>query len=282
MRFNEPASSGSIPLEGAWETSGIRFCSSNQDAGIPCVFQVLRPISAHTYPCQGGTLSKTTLTVDEGGNATYTVKLDTQPSQSLTVTITDPTDNTDVTASPATLTFTTVNWSTAQTVTVTAAQDDEADDETATVTHAVASTDATCNAVTAGDVAVSVDADETAAITLSKSTLEIEEGETDGTTYTVKLAVKPTAGVTVTISGQAGTDLTLNSSTLTFTTSDWDTAQTVTVTAAETRTRTDDTEKLTHTGHRRRGIRRDQGGPAGDRWRRRDHGDLRGPHVPDG
>ena len=111
------------------------------------------------------------------------MKLDTQPSQSLTVTITDPTDNTDVTASPATLTFTTVNWSTAQTVTVTAAQDDEADDETATVTHAVASTDATCNAVTAGDVAVSVDAD----VTLSKSTLEIEEGETDGTTYTVKL-----------------------------------------------------------------------------------------------
>ena len=52
MRFNEPASSGSIPLEGAWETSGIRFCSSNQDAGIPCVFQVLRPISVHTYPCQ--------------------------------------------------------------------------------------------------------------------------------------------------------------------------------------------------------------------------------------
>ena len=115
------------------------------------------------------------------------MKLDTQPSQNLTVTITDPADNTDVTASPATLTFTTVNWSTAQTVAVTAAQDDEADDETATVTHAVASTDATCNAVTAGDVAVSVDADETAAITLSKSTLEIEEGETDGTTYTVKL-----------------------------------------------------------------------------------------------
>ena len=111
------------------------------------------------------------------------MKLDTQPSQNLTVTITDPADNTDVTASPATLTFTTVNWSTAQTVTVTAAQDDEADDETATVTHAVASTDATCNAVTAGDVAVSVDAD----VTLSKSTLEIEEGETDGTTYTVKL-----------------------------------------------------------------------------------------------
>ena len=39
-------------MEGAWETSGIRFCSSNQDARIPCVFQVLRPISVHTYPCQ--------------------------------------------------------------------------------------------------------------------------------------------------------------------------------------------------------------------------------------
>ena len=55
MRFNDLLASGSIPWEGAWETSGIRFRHCNQDAGgFPCAFQALRPISVHTYPCQPG------------------------------------------------------------------------------------------------------------------------------------------------------------------------------------------------------------------------------------
>ena len=36
--------------------------------------------------------------------------LNTQPAGDVTVTINDPTDNTDVTADPAILTFTTDNW----------------------------------------------------------------------------------------------------------------------------------------------------------------------------
>ena len=67
----------------------------------------------------GVTISKDSLTVDEGSTGTYTVKLDTQPSGDVTVTINDP-SNTDVTADPATLTFTVQNWQTPQTVTVTA------------------------------------------------------------------------------------------------------------------------------------------------------------------
>ena len=47
-----PRLDGGILWEGAWETSGVRF-RHNQDAGFPCVFQFLRPISALTYPCQG-------------------------------------------------------------------------------------------------------------------------------------------------------------------------------------------------------------------------------------
>ena len=50
-------------------------------------------------------VSTTDLTVNEGSTGTYTVKLNTQPSDEVTVTIVDPTDNTDVTASPASLTF---------------------------------------------------------------------------------------------------------------------------------------------------------------------------------
>ena len=87
------------------------------------------------------TVTPTSLTIDEGGTGTYTVELNTQPTAAVTVTINDPTDNTDVTASPARLTFSTSNWSTAQTVTVSAAEDGDASQDTATVTHTVAGGD---------------------------------------------------------------------------------------------------------------------------------------------
>ena len=45
--------------------------------------------------------------------------------------------NLHVTVSPATLTFTPANWSTAQTVTVRAAQDADAVNDAASITHAV-------------------------------------------------------------------------------------------------------------------------------------------------
>ena len=98
----------------------------------------------------GVTVSPTDLTVDEGGTGTYTVALNTQPSADVTVTVNDPTGNTDVTADPASLTFTTTNWATAQTVTVSAAEDDDSSQDTATVTHAVAGGD--YDSLTAPDV----------------------------------------------------------------------------------------------------------------------------------
>ena len=71
---------------------------------------------------RGVTVSESTLTIDEGGSKSYTVVLDTQPSADVTVTVGGEAG--DVTADPTTLTFNTVNWSTAKTVTVSAAVDD--------------------------------------------------------------------------------------------------------------------------------------------------------------
>ena len=56
---------------------------------------------------RGVTFTPTDLTVDEGSTGTYTVKLDTEPTATVTVTIVDPTDNADVAANPASLTFST-------------------------------------------------------------------------------------------------------------------------------------------------------------------------------
>jgi hypothetical protein len=85
----------------------------------------------------GVTVSPTTVTVAEGETATYQVKLNTLPTGTVIVTINDPTDNTDVTADTASLSFDSANWDTFQDVTVRAAEDDDAEDETATVTHTV-------------------------------------------------------------------------------------------------------------------------------------------------
>ena len=214
------------------------------------------------------TVSPTSLTVDEGSSGTYTVVLDSEPTSGVTVAVVDPTDfrlvdptaNTDVTAEPASLTFTTSNWDTAQTVTVSAAEDGDTVQDTSTVTHTVAHTAPLPSpntppyvtgeyvtgdyaTITAPDVAVTVTDNDTPGVTVTPASLTVDEGGTD--TYTVVLDTVPSGDVTVAISSD-NTDVTLSSSSLTFTTTDWETAQTVTVTAGDDDDAADDTATLTH------------------------------------
>ena len=190
-------------------------------------------------------LSADALSVGEGDTTgkTYTVKLATQPSASVTVTVSGHAGS-DVSLDETSLTFTTSNWSTAQTVTVKAAGDADAADDTVTLTHTGTGGD---YAGLTASLEVTVDDDETAAIVLSKSALFVDEGDASGESYTVKLSHVPTASVTVTVSGQAGSDVSLDKSSLTFTTSNWNTAQTVTVKAAQDADAADDSLSLTHT-----------------------------------
>ena len=195
-------------------------------------------------PSTGVTVSPTTLTVPEGSTATYTIVLDTQPTSGVTVTIVDPTDNTDVTADPASLSFTTSNWSTLQTVTVRASEDADSAQDTATVTHTVSGGD--YGSVTAADVAVTVTDNDTAGVTVSPTSLTVTEEGPTGASYTVVLDSQPTADVEVTVVVPSGTEVTPSPDSLTFTTSDWDTSQTVTVTAGDDADTTTDTVTLTH------------------------------------
>ena len=70
-----------------------------------------------------------------------------------------------------------------------------------------------------------------AGVTVSATALTVTEQDTTGDSYTVVLDTEPTHEVTVTVGGHAGTDVSPSASTLIFTTSNWDQAQTVTVTA---------------------------------------------------
>ena len=132
---------------------------------------------------RGVTVSKSELDIAEGDDGAYTVVLTSEPTGTVTVTPARSSGDTDVTVS-GTLTFTAGNWSTAQTVTVSAAQDGDAVDDTAEIEHTVSGAD--YGSETAGSVTVTVDDDETASsgVTLSVSPDSVSEGAS-ATTVTV-------------------------------------------------------------------------------------------------
>ena len=163
----------------------------------------------------------------------------------MTVTISYSGDQ-DVSASiDQELTFTGSDWETAQTVTVSAAQDDDARDDVATLSHSVASTDTDYNGISVSQVAVTATDDETAGVSITPTKLTIAEGGSDA--YQVVLTSQPTDDVTVTITHSGDGDIGMDHQELTFTDSDWEAAQTVAVAAAQDGDARDDTATLSHT-----------------------------------
>ena len=199
-------------------------------------------------------LSPASITVNEGDTTgvTYTVKLSHAPAGAVTVTIGGH-SGTDLSVSGTALTgkqlsFTALNWSAAQTVTVKADNDDNAVSESLTLTH----TPSGGGYSTAADLPVTVTDDDSAAIVLSESALTVTEGDDTGVSYTVKLSTQPSDTITVTIGGHSGTDISVSGTALTgnqlsFTALNWSAAQTVTVKAGEDDNASDESETLTHT-----------------------------------
>ncbi len=183
------------------------------------------------------------LTVNEGAQNTYTVRLATQPTDDVIVTVNGASGDVSVTGSP--LTFTTDTWNTDQTITVTAMEDDDATpDIQVTLTHGVTGYNVINRPdVTSGPaVVVTVMENDMPGLTFSSDSVTVDEGMSGS--YTVALATEPTANVTVAIT--AGGDVTPNPASLTFTTNNWNTEQTVTVTAGEDDDGNNDTETVEH------------------------------------
>ena len=196
--------------------------------------------------------------INEGETHTYTIKLGTQPTADVTVNIARATGgDTDITVSPASLTFTTANYSNAQTVTISAAKDDsELETATATITHSVATADSIYAEQVLHDINVTAANTTIAQFILTNnngnfiSALTAPEGSSPA--YKVELLHRPLGNVTVTIAeGTANdddTDITVTSSkTLTFNTGDWKIAKTVTLNAARDADALAGSRSITHT-----------------------------------
>ena len=202
---------------------------------------------------QSGPLQLNELSSSSTNSDDYTVRLSSEPSQTVTATITSgnassvTVDDTDGIAQGTqnTLTFTSSNWNTPQTVTLSAQQDDNGYDESVTITHAAATTPNSEYTNVNGSFTASVNDDETPAITLSTATLTVQEQ--NSADYTVRLATEPVGGsVTVAITGAAD-GLSTNLTSLTFTTGNWNTVRTVRVTAANDDNGESETATFRHT-----------------------------------
>ncbi len=84
-------------------------------------------------------LNTTGITLTEATTGTYTVVLNTQPTGS--VTITPVSGDTGAATVSGAMTFTTANWATPQTVTVTGVSDADTTDESVTISHTIAGAD---------------------------------------------------------------------------------------------------------------------------------------------
>ena len=225
----------------------VRLSNDPSGADYDSVSTVYVALNVADNDRTGVHVSKTSLTVleeDTAGNS-YTVALFRQPTADVTVTVAGHA-GTDVTPSPATLTFTSLNWETAQTVTVKAGNDADTVDDRVSLTHSAMSADSAYNGITIASVAVTVTDNDGIGVNVSKTSLTVREEDTAGDSYTVALSTQPTANVTVTVAGHAGTDVTPSPTTLTFTSLNWETAQTVTVKAGDDDDMANDSVTLTH------------------------------------
>ena len=162
-----------------------------------------------------------TSVAENGGTDTYTVVLDSQPTNDVTVTVTSrnpgavTVNKQGGTAGAAqTLTFTRSNWQTAQTITVTGVNDHSHNlggSRSAIITHRTSSADSNYHSLTVDDVVVTVTDDDVAptAIRLTVNDGSVAEG--DGP-QTIRVRAQVDGGslfgtaqtVAVTVAGSGG------------------------------------------------------------------------------
>ncbi len=192
-----------------------------------------------------------TVVGENGGADRYDVVLRTRPTHPVTVTVTagagtlvDGPDAGNAGASTETLTFNPTGsalWSTPQTITVTGVDDDidnAGNARTVMIDHAASSNDHNYAVNDAGSLSVKVTDDDRAGVTVSHAAHTLAENG-GVATYTLKLDSQPLKAVTITVDAGDGsvvkvdgpdsaTDFT-NAEALTFTPSNWNSAQQISI-----------------------------------------------------
>ena len=231
------------------ESNGSVTVTVNQGTGYTVGSTAVATVTVNDNDTAAVNISTATVMVTEAAGAgrteDYTVVLATLPSHGVTITVTSS-DATAATVSPATLTFTTSNWNSAQTVTVMGVDDsvDQTGNRSVTISHGAASSDGNYNGNTISipSVTAAVVDDDGAGLVIDETGTpkgtEVSEGGTTTDTYSVALNTEPTHEVTVTVTASTGVQVSTGgaaaaTASFTFTTANWSSAQTVTVTGVD-------------------------------------------------
>ena len=178
------------------------------EAGVPGPWS--QPVSAlaEETGVPGVRVSVTELELAEGASGDYTVGLKVRPVSNLTINIGV---SGDVTANPTRVTFTPNDWEDAETVTLTAGQDRDGENDTLNVTHRISTGDIEYARLTVPSVAVTV-IDDDSDVSIAASNDSINEGEIVNFTLTRQGNIQNAATVNVNVtqrgnflaSGEAG------------------------------------------------------------------------------
>lgn len=173
-------------------------------------------------------------TTEAGGTATFTMVLDNAPSADVTLHIYSD-DVSEGTLSPSTLTFTSGNWSSPQTVTLTGVNDnlDDGDIGYNVVIGSSNSADPNYDDINPANIVVTNVDDDSVGVTVTPTSglITNESGATDS--FSVVLTSEPTANVTIDMTSSDTGEGTVSPSSLIFTPSNWNTSQTVTLTGVD-------------------------------------------------
>ena len=181
-----------------------------------------------------GTISGNT--TESGGTSTFTVKLNSQPEADVTISVSS--SNTDEgTVNPSSMGFSSSNWNTSQTVTVTGVDDSSDPVVDGNTSYKInlgntVSSSTHYNNLKSGTLELSNTDNESPGVTLSSSSLTTSENGTNAT-FTVKLDQKTTSDVTINLQSDDPGEGTPSPSALTFTTSNYSSAQTITIQAVD-------------------------------------------------
>ena len=179
--FTQSGTTLTIPAGSTTSTGTVTIAAVNNDvdaddkevtvsataSGVGVAAPADRTLTITDDDTRGVTVSESTLAFGEGGSATYTVVLDSQPTADVTIGVAfAPGTDADLTVDEATLTFTAGDWRDAQTVEVRAAEDADDVQDVGTVQHTVSGGDYGANSVAAADVSVEVTDDESPSTTV--------------------------------------------------------------------------------------------------------------------
>jgi hypothetical protein len=163
--------------------------------------------------------SVSVVSVNEGGTATFQVRLGAQPAVTTTVTLVSN-DASAVAVSPAALSFTPANFGSFQTVTVTGVEDADAAAETAAII---------LSATGLANVNVGVNVADNDTLAISTGTTALSLGEAGAASFAVHLTAMPSGNVTVNLASSDPGAATVAPTTMTFTPGNWSIDQSATV-----------------------------------------------------